>query len=304
MSDDINLPQGPEFLICENPNRILPFYVTELGCSKCECGRFERNGCDGYLLIFALEGSCTITAGKNTVSLHKNNMLLLNSLSGCRCAPEDPDACFLWMQLDGTGVRSYAGLLGEINCGEIPVMFRGNIIDDINYIALMAQRSDLISMVQISNTLSEILSTLLTQRLSSQLAASKNSSHYDDIHSAVEYIRANYRSDISLKDITAHVNISKYYFIRLFKEQMGMTPYEYMINYRIYRAKLLLRSTDESVNKIASRIGFSSPSNFIRHFKKAEGVSPAGYRRGFSADDAHDRSASVTKIPHTAKTAT
>lgn len=58
-----------------------------------------------------------------------------------------------------------------------------------------------------------------------------------------------------------------------------MTPYEYMINYRIYQAKRMLRTTDLSVNEISSRVGFSSPSNFIQKFKLSEHLSPAAYRR-------------------------
>ena len=280
MSENQEPEQAHELVICESPNKKLPFYVTELG--ECKSAVFERQACEGYILLFALGGSGMVCAGGRTETLHKNNMLLFDGSNGCVCMSDSADRQLLWMQIGGTGADSYAELLGEPSGDdEIPVFFRENLVDDIRYIMLMAKRSDLISMVQISNTLSEILSTLLTQRLSSHLAAARLNSHYDDIHSAVEYIRDNYSSDISLNDITAHVNISKFYFIRLFKEQMGMTPYEYLISYRIYRAKLLLRSTDESINKIASSIGFSSPSNFIRHFKRAEGISPAGYRRGF-----------------------
>ncbi len=280
MPDNVTRAETPEWVICENINRTLPFYVTEMGDVKYrKTGFAERQDRDGYFLIFTLAGSGKLTVKGKSIDLKKNNMILTDS---CSCCDSDDESWhFIWMKLDGSGVRSYATLLSELHSEGVPIVFRDSLIRDIHYIALMARRSDMISMVQISNTLSEILSTLLTQRLSSQLTSTKENSHYNDIHSAVEYIRTNYTSDINLNDITAHVNISKYYFIRLFREQMGVTPYEYMINYRIYRAKILLRSTNESINKISSAVGFSSPSNFIKHFKRAEGISPACYRHEF-----------------------
>ena len=79
----------------------------------------------------------------------------------------------------------------------------------------------------------------------------------------------------------ADIPLSKYHFIRVFKRIMGTTPYNYLTNYRINNAKILLKTTDLSVYEIAERCGFSDTSNFIVQFKKHTGQKPLEYRRYF-----------------------
>ena len=83
---------------------------------------------------------------------------------------------------------------------------------------------------------------------------------------------------ITVDDITEHIKISKYHFIRLFKKQMGVTPYEYLINYRINQAKILLQTTSRSLFEISYDVGYKSKSNFVAQFKTLVGTTPAKYR--------------------------
>lgn len=79
--------------------------------------------------------------------------------------------------------------------------------------------------------------------------------------------------------MTEKMNISKYHFIRVFKRQMGVTPYEYLTEYRINMAKILLRTTYKSVFEIAFDVGYNSKSNFIAKFHSMTGVTPSQYRK-------------------------
>ncbi len=98
---------------------------------------------------------------------------------------------------------------------------------------------------------------------------------------AVEYIRAHYAEPITVDDMLRALPLSKYYFIRTFRRVMGTTPYSYLTVYRINHAKVLLRSTRQSIEQIAEDCGFRDASNFIAHFKKCIGQTPAAYRRDF-----------------------
>ena len=84
---------------------------------------------------------------------------------------------------------------------------------------------------------------------------------------------------IGIDDITKQILMSKYHFLRLFKAYSGVSPYEYLINYRITNAKRLLKETEMSISEICNCVGFSDTNNFIRSFKRITGTTPGSFRR-------------------------
>lgn len=101
-----------------------------------------------------------------------------------------------------------------------------------------------------------------------------------DITIAREYIEKNYTSNISLDDVSRIVNISPYYFSKVFKEETGENFIDYLTNLRINRAKELLLEGTLSMKEICNEIGYSDPNYFSRTFKKNVGVSPTEYKEG------------------------
>ena len=97
---------------------------------------------------------------------------------------------------------------------------------------------------------------------------------------AKDYIRNNYNKDISLDDVSRAVNISPYYFSKIFKENTGQNFIEYLTNIRIDKAKELLGTTEYSMKEICSMVGYSDPNYFSRSFKKNVGVTPTEYKEG------------------------
>lgn len=100
------------------------------------------------------------------------------------------------------------------------------------------------------------------------------------IETAKKYIKNNYSRDISLEDVSRVVNISPYYFSKIFKEDTGENFIEYLTNIRIEKAKELLETTDYSMKEICAEIGYSDPNYFSRSFKKNVGVTPTEYKEG------------------------
>ena len=99
---------------------------------------------------------------------------------------------------------------------------------------------------------------------------------------ALAFVEENYNSNISLSDMASHSCCSEFHFSRLFKKVTGYSPYEYIVKYRVNKAKNLLKNTDKSVEDIAECVGFGSASNFIRTFREFEGMTPLKYRKYWS----------------------
>lgn len=95
-----------------------------------------------------------------------------------------------------------------------------------------------------------------------------------------DYIRRHYADDLSLDDVSYRVNISPYYFSKLFKNETGMNFIDYLTEVRMEHAKRLLAETDRSVKEICRAVGYSDPNYFSRSFKKNVGVTPTEYKEG------------------------
>lgn len=98
------------------------------------------------------------------------------------------------------------------------------------------------------------------------------------ISKAKIYINAHFSKDITLVDVSREVDISPYYFSKIFKEETGENFIEYLTNIRIDKAKDLLAETDLSMKEICAQIGYSDPNYFSRAFKKNVGVTPTEYK--------------------------
>lgn len=93
------------------------------------------------------------------------------------------------------------------------------------------------------------------------------------------YINQNYRDPITLATLAEVGHINKYYLAHTFKEDMGISPIEYLNRIRIREAKILLDTTDYNIAEIAAIIGFSSQSFFTQAFKRSTNQTPTAYRK-------------------------
>ncbi|MCR5108615.1 MAG: response regulator [Lachnospiraceae bacterium] len=98
------------------------------------------------------------------------------------------------------------------------------------------------------------------------------------IKEAMQYIEDNVKKDISLNDISEKLNISSYYFSKLFKEETKEGFIEYLTKRRVEMAKDMLKDPTKSIKEVGSECGYSDPNYFSRIFKKATGMTPTEYK--------------------------
>jgi AraC family transcriptional regulator len=93
------------------------------------------------------------------------------------------------------------------------------------------------------------------------------------------WMAENLAEEFNLDRLAVQAGLSKFYFNRLFKNAIGVTPSHYQMNLRMDAAKRLLRETKKSVVEIALDVGYANPSHFAQLFKRETGLSPSDYRR-------------------------
>ncbi|MBU5424897.1 AraC family transcriptional regulator [Tissierella pigra] len=98
----------------------------------------------------------------------------------------------------------------------------------------------------------------------------------------LEYIHNNFSNNISLKDISDSVHISKSECCRCFKKYLKMSPFEYLMQYRIVEALSLIQNTTKSITEIMCLVGFNDASYFTKIFKRFTNCTPTEYRKQFN----------------------
>jgi AraC family transcriptional regulator len=104
---------------------------------------------------------------------------------------------------------------------------------------------------------------------------------------AVDCIWERYSDPLSLADMAESALLSRFHFARLFKEQVGVSPGQFLAAVRIYQAKRMLLTGSMSVAGISSAVGYGSLGSFTSHFTDSVGISPSRFRRASYGDTVH-----------------
>jgi len=103
------------------------------------------------------------------------------------------------------------------------------------------------------------------------------------------YIQAHLHDLEGVEALAARAGYTRSHFSRLFRQQTGLSPQQYVINARIALAKELLRGTNLSVSEVARRAGYAELFAFSRQFRQYTGVTPSGYRADRHADEEREK---------------
>lgn len=95
---------------------------------------------------------------------------------------------------------------------------------------------------------------------------------------ALDYLNRNFTLQISIENLADYIGINRTHLFRIFKEHIGMSPKEYLIQLRMKRAEELLRTSNATIKDITFSVGYLDPYLFSKMFKRFCGVSPMTYR--------------------------
>lgn len=144
-------------------------------------------------------------------------------------------------------------------------------------IRMGTMNQDLPGLVQSSTRIIRLLDSLYTLSMSHQ--RSRIDELRGNVQRSIDYIDEHYMSAISLDDLAQAAFLSKYYYLRSFKQYTGMTPYEYLTSVRLSHAMTLLVASDQTIDEIGFQTGFGGAKNFIRQFRQSMGITPGDYRK-------------------------
>ena len=226
-------------------------------------------------LIYILKGSCDFISAGNSYPATIDDLLIANSTE-VHSFEAKSDLTFFSILL-------YPAFFSDVD-------FRGvslkNIISDDAFVkgCLSDIRHEYESGEEMSDMMMKSYAYKLIAYLGRNYKRTENPStgsliNTKRLDSVLEYISKNYTDKITTATLADMCFLSEAHFCRFFKGAVGKSCMEYINQYRVEKAAVLLRNTQDSISYIAERVGFEDINYFSRTFKKIKGLTPGAFRR-------------------------
>lgn len=235
----------------------------------------KRKSFDSILITHVINGVITFVQDNKTFTARKGETVVLDCFQPHEYYADD-SAEQIWVHING---QNSIAFYKEIIKNE------GNIIrvSDSKHIEKLLFR--IYDNLSSNNKPSEITLSLDIYKILAELlnpfhvSKNNNASYEDSIQDAKKYIIEHLNENLTVQNISNVIHMSPSHFSRIFKQQTGFSPYDFVLISRLNRAKDYLQKTDMSISQIAYEIGFNSESNFIYFFTKNTGQSPGKFRK-------------------------
>ncbi len=231
---------------------------------------------NGYLIHYILKGHGVYKARGKLFRLGPGDAFLIcpGELIYYQADMKDPWS-YTWIGMQGIKIKSY--LERTILPGCLTVHYgqddQMRLCHEKMFEAdSLRQNRDLI----MNSIMYEYLFLLARKFPSTNTSVQEKKSGY--VEKALQYIEAYYCDPITIQDIADNLNINRSYLHRLFKSFTGFSIQNYLLDYRIRQACILLRDTDLSIRVIAHSVSYADPLYFSRIFRQKMGMSPSEYR--------------------------
>ncbi len=230
--------------------------------------RVQRESYDSFLILYVLKGSCSfIGAEGGEVTAKENEVVIIDCYNPhFYCTHDNLES--VWVHVAGGNSREM--------CESI-INEQGNILKIKDYGRIKSSFLSLFDAIRTDGKMSEAEASVEIYRLILDLGEKRELSGV--ISTVKDYVEEHISDNITVKELADTVHMSVTHFSRVFKERSGFSPYEYVVNIRLNKAKELLLKSDMTITDIAYETGFNSEANFVYCFTKNVGLSPGKFRK-------------------------
>ena len=271
------------FNIFPNEN-FIDLGMYQYGYEQCEPGHsFGPATRNHYLFHYIISGTGTLMADNakgetQTYSIKSGQgFLIFPGQITTYIADQNLPWEYVWIEFDGLRVKEAIDLT-ELSVNT-PVYhshskdLREQLMNEMLYIVHHAKESPFHLIGHLYLFLDYLTQSAKSKKL---VQSSKMSDYY--IKEAINYIEQNFQNNITIEDIAAVCGINRSYFGKIFRNSIGRSPQEFLMNYRMVKATELLKLTSLSIAEIGSAVGYENQLHFSRAFKTIYGVSPREWR--------------------------
>lgn len=245
--------------------------------------------CDEHVICLSLAPRpvrlLQIQGDKSYTGLYRKGDICITPAKAPFFAQWESDDRLLQIRISSCSIQQVARETLKINPDQLEVLPKFHTRDPhLEAIAMMLltelQQDNLGTKLYI-DSLTNILTVHLLRHYSASkpsLSVYKGGLSQHQLVQVLEYINNHLDRDIKLTDLAALLDMSQFHFSHQFKQAIGTSPYQYLLQQRVERAKQLLKQTQQSIMDIALDCGFNSHSHLSKQFRQLTGVTPKAYR--------------------------
>ena len=235
----------------------------------------RKNGRPDYQLIYVAYGTLTIHENGKKRNLTSGDICLFRPGEPQIYTINGEKTTHYWILFTGKEVENMLSFFEErsYHIGDFPEFERF-----CNSLWSDSEDKDGFSELLLDGTLITLIARIM--KLINQ--DSKKNNELSKLHNAIQIMKSECHIRRSNEELSKLCGISKFYFIKLFKKSMGVSPQEYYTKLITDKSAHLLINTDYSVSEIAKSCGIEDALYFSRMFKKHMGMSPMAYRKNSS----------------------
>jgi len=269
-------------------NSFTDLILFQFGREKCEPKHkpvFHKP--DHFLFHYILSGKGRLfiyndmgVMNEHKLSAGQGFMIWPNQNATYEADEEDPWE-YTWVEFEGNQARKYVGQAG-LRFNQ-PIYMSKDTKDTekmVNEMLFMSENYKSPDLEIMSHFYMFV--HLLVYSSSNQYLPSENNLQMFYIQEATHYTKLNYHLGISVQDIATHCNIHRTYLTRIFKNLMNTTPQQYLLKYRIDRAKSILSNSDKTIGEVSKLVGFLDQLSFSKAFKREVGKSPQQWKKSLN----------------------
>lgn len=242
---------------------------------------FRRHIHKTFIIGTVEQGTRIITFADGAVTVSENELFIINPGQVHSCSSESLSGhSYKILSVAPETMRSIACQISEKheNIPFFPENHYANADVSDTFLKLFDTVEEPESEIQVESAVYEFLSSLLMSHSEFPPEINAAGEQKDAIKNACDHIRRNYMENISLGSLAAIACLSPFHFQREFKKHMGITPHEYLSDYRIGESKKMLLKSG-NIADIAVKTGFFDQSHFSRTFRKTVGITPGNYHK-------------------------
>jgi AraC-like DNA-binding protein len=256
------------------------FYVQEIGHFFALREYFtERERLHSYLIVYTESGRGNLTYRGKKYKLTKGHAFYIDCQEYQYYEQDGEEPWeILWVHFNGIACSGYFNQFTEHNSPVVEAIMETRIPDNLRKLLEMHKRKEAATELVASQIITDLLTELL---LCVKYRGNRPSpgSIPAFVEKTVELLDKRYAEKITLNLLAEQLSVNKFHLLKQFKNCIGFTPSQYLINIRITEAKGMLIHSNMSVEEVAHRVGFEHVSHFIGTFKKQEGATPLAFRQ-------------------------
>lgn len=252
--------------------------VYQCGMEKCKPSHSYGPAVrDHFLIHFILKGSGTFYVNEKSYKIKENQGFLIcpDVVTYYKADNEEPWV-YTWIGFRGIKAENYLKLANLNQENPIFECIEGEFVKRCFEDMIKATELKYGRELRLQSLLGIFLSQLIEE-------AGKHivlSSNYKELYikKSLQFVETNYSRKLTISEMAKSVGLNKNYFSAFFKENMGVTPQQYIIKFRINKACELMENRGLTISDISRSVGYDDTLGFSKIFKKEKGVSPKNYR--------------------------